>query len=393
MAYMKKRGKNSWQIKLHVGRDPITGKKVYKSHTVRGNKREAQHELHRLEHELATGAYVEPTKITVAEYLERWLAEYAEPNLGGKTVSRYRQIIRNNLTPALGSIPLNKLQPLAIQGYYNSALESGRKDGKGGLSARTVNHCHRLLHTALKQAVAWRMLFRNPADMVKPPRPKDKPIYPPSEEERLLLMQAAQGTRLHMPVTLANATGMRRGEILAGQWCGLDWGAGAISVTRALTETDDGVEFKEPKSRRGRRTISLPKYALDALEAHHMAQQKLKALLGDAYQDEGLICCREDGSVWPPAAFTSAYRDLLRRRNMKNIPFHHLRHAHASHLLKAGVSAKVVSERLGHSSVSFTLDTYAHLLPGMDEQAAQQAEKMMRAALERQESAAPTSVN
>jgi len=124
-----------------------------------------------------------------------------------------------------------------------------------------------------------------------------------------------------------------------------------------------------------------------------MAQQKLKALLGDAYQDEGLICCREDGSVWPPAAFTSAYRDLLRRRNMKNIPFHHLRHAHASHLLKAGVSAKVVSERLGHSSVSFTLDTYAHLLPGMDEQAAQQAEKMMRAALERQESAAPTSVN
>ncbi len=180
---------------------------------------------------------------------------------------------------------------------------------------------------------------------------------------------------------------MRRGEILATRWADLDLVSRTLTVAQSLSETPDGLEFKEPKSSKGHRRIALPAFRLEALLAHKVQQEARQALLEDAYADGDLICCREDGTPWPPSAFTSAYRDLLRSQGIRNITFHSLRHCHASQLLKAGVSPKVISERLGHSKVGFTLDVYAHLLPGMDEDAADLLDSVVkRAQAERNDS-------
>jgi integrase len=157
---LKQRSDGSWTIILYLGRDPRTGRKKQKWITIRGNKRDAQRELNRLVHELNTGTYVEPSRDTLASFLSRWL-DMLKPSLAGKTHERYAEIVNIHLIPALGGISLSKLQPMHIQPYYSQALDTGRKDGNGGLSARTVLHHHRVLHNALNQAVKWQLLARN----------------------------------------------------------------------------------------------------------------------------------------------------------------------------------------------------------------------------------------
>jgi integrase len=384
-GFLKKRSDNSWSIVLYLGRDPETGKKRQKWHTVHGNKKKAESELTRLLHELETGTYIEPSELTVKDYLEQWLTDYAKVNVGAKTYERYESIVKQHLIPSLGPILLTKLQPLHVQGCYSKALVSGRKDGReGGLSAQTVLHHHRLLREALKQAVLWQLVGRNVADAVEPPRPEFHEINALDEARTMWLLEAAEGTRLHTAILLAISTAMRRGEILAVRWDDIDLAAGLLRVRRSLEQTKAGVSFKEPKSRRGRRPITLPSLAIEMLKVHREAQREIKTALGTDYQDNGLVCCREDGSIWPPSAFTSAYRDLLRRRKIENIRFHDLRHSHASQLLRSGVSPKVISERLGHAKVGFTLDVYSHLLPGMQEEAALKIDAGLRAALAKQ---------
>jgi integrase len=387
-GHIRKRGKRSWSIILDLGRDP-SGKRRQKWHAVKGTKQDAQRELAKILHQMNTGAYVEPTTLTVADYLNKWLQDYAKVNVSGKTYERYEGIVKHHLIPALGQHQLSRLAPLHVQAYYSQALTEGRKDkrkdmqGGAGLSAQSVLHHHRVLHKALALAVRWQLLGRNPADAVEPPRPEVREMSALDEDQSAALIDAAVGTRLHIPVLLALTTGMRRGEILALAWPDVDLRTGRLYVHRALEETREGVRIKDTKTRRGRRRISLPNLMVAALTQHREQQDGRRELLGPAYQNTGLVCSTEDGSIWKPSAFTSAYRDLLRRRGIANIGFHALRHAHASQLLKNNVNPKIISERLGHSKVAFTLDTYAHLLPGMQDQAAISTNATLGAALGR----------
>jgi integrase len=382
---LKKRSEGSWSIVLYLGRDLVTGKKRQKWQTYRGNKKGAQAELARLLHELNTGAYIEPVKLTVGDFLEKWLDDYAKVNVGGKTFERYVGIVRQHLIPALGSILLTRLQPLHIQTCYSKSLECGRKDGRpGGLSPQTVVHHHRVLREALKQAVRWQLLPRNAADAVQPPKAQYHEVNALDEARTAWLFDAAAGTRLHIPILLAITTGMRRGEILAVRWRDLDLDARLATVQRSLQETKGGLVFKPPKSHRSRRPIELPTITVELLKEHRESQENLKRDLGSDYHDGDLVCCREDGKTWRPSAFTSSYRALLKRRKVDNIRFHDLRHSHASQLFRDKVNAKVISERLGHSKVAFTLDVYSHLLPGMQNEAAVKTDERLRAALEKQ---------
>lgn len=368
---IRQQSNGTWELRLYLGRD-ANGRKLYKSHTFRGTKRQAQNEVSRLVTALSSGAYVEPARMTVGVYFERWLADYARMNVAAKTYERYAEIVRLHLVPALGHHALAKLQPLHIQAYYAEALQRGRTDGEGGLSAQTVLHHHRVLREALRHAVRWQLLARNPADATEPPRAtrREAAVLDDTDVERLL--RAADGTPLELPVLLALTTGVRRGELLALRWQDVNWKAATIAVRRSLEQTRaGGLTFKEPKTRRGRRVVTLPPLTVEALRRYRAEQAKARLAVGRAYQDADLIIARADGRPYDPAKFSNAVAALMRRAGVCDVSLHSLRHTCATMLLSANVHPKIVSERLGHATIGITLDTYSHVLPNMQEEAAQ----------------------
>ena len=382
-GHLRKRGSNTWALIVELGHD-AEGKRRQKWHTFHGNKKDAEAELTRLLHELNTGMYAEPDRMLVRDYLKRWLKDYAQPSVAPKTFERYQEIVTLHLDPALGHIPLQRLKPLHIQAMEAQMLVSGSKkrvkkpDNKQhesrpnpplGLSARTVLHHHRVLHAALEQAVKWQLLARNPADAVRAPRPEAKEMDVLDEAGIVCLLDAAKGTALYIPVLLAATTGMRRGEVLGLRWQDVDLKTGTVAVRQALSRTKAGPVFTTPKTAKSKRTLALPAIARKALKVHHKQQAEARLRLGPVFRDHGLVCPAEDGRPWHPGTLTSSFRDLTKRAGIRST-FHGLRHSHATLLLRQGVHPKIVSERLGHSSIGLTLDTYSHVLPGMQEDAA-----------------------
>lgn len=383
-GHIRKRGKNSWAIVLDLGRD-ANGKRRQKWHTVRGGKRDAERELARIVNDIETGSYVEPSKISVREYLERWLNDYAKLAVSPKTHERYTQIIVGNIIPELGDVRLAKLRPLQIQAFYSKALSSGRKDGKGGLSAQTVLHFHRLLHRALGQAVKWQLLARNPVDAVEPPKPERAEMRALDSGETASVLRRLADTRLFAPVATAVTTGLRRGELLALRWKDLDLDGGYAMVKQSLEQTSDGIRFKVPKTDRSRRRIALSSFTVEILKSHKALQAAQQLALGPVYSDHELVFARPDGTPWPPDSFSTAFAAFVRRSGLPHFRFHDLRHSHATQLLAQMVHPKVVSERLGHSKIGITLDTYSHVLPGMQEDAAKKVDVALRAAIQSSE--------
>ena len=381
-GHIRRRGKRSWAVVIDVGRD-ATGKRRQRWHTVKGTRRDAERELARLVHSRNTGSYVAPNRLTVAAYLQRWLADYAKTNTSTRTYERYAEIVRANITPVLGQHKLTARQPLHIQGFYSHLLKSGRRRGPGGLSPQTVLHVHRVLHGALRQAVRWQLLVRNPCEAVEPPRAKRPEIRVLTEAETAQFLKAADGARVYMPVLLGVTTGMRRGEIVALTWANTDLKAGALIVRRSIEQTKTGIAVKTTKTAKGRRTIPLPSMAVVALRKHKAEQGREKLRLGPAYQDEGLVCASPDGTVWKPDSLSADVQRFVRNHKLPRVRFHDLRHTHATQLLQQGVHPKVVAERLGHSTIVVTLDTYSHVVPGLQEQAARQLDVALRAALKR----------
>ena len=373
---IRSQGKGSWEVRLYLGRGP-DGRKLYKSHTVEGTKRQAQNELNVLLSKLQKGEYVAPSKMTVAEYLKRWIEDYARVKVGAKTLERYAEIVDAHLAPALGQHSLAKLQPLHIQAYYSHALQRGRRDGRGGLSAQTVLHHHRVLREALHQALRWQLLARNPADAVEPPHPQRREMHAFDQAEVAGLLEAARGTRLGLPVLLAVTTGLRRGELLGLRWQDVDLDASKLAVRQSLEQTKAGLGFKQPKTQKGRRVVTLPPIAVEALRRHKAEQAKERLLLGPGYQDHGLVLARADGRPLDPAETTRAFARLVRQAGVRAFSLHALRHTHATLLLQENVHPKVVSERLGHATVGITLDTYSHVLPNLQEEAARKIDALL----------------
>ena len=225
-GHITKRAKGSWTIILDLGRDPATGKRKQHWGTVRGTKRDAEKKLAELQHQMYTGAFVKPSKLTVGDFLREWLQSYVATNVRAATAEGYRIIVERHLVPALGGMVLSELRPSHLQGYYAKALKEGRRDGKGGLSARTVVHHHRVLKEALSHAVKWGHTGRNVADAVDPPRAVDREMnaLDPGGVERIL--EVARGTMYFPLIHLATFTGMRRSELLGLRWKDADWNKG-----------------------------------------------------------------------------------------------------------------------------------------------------------------------
>jgi len=372
-GHLRERGKGNWWAVVDIGKDPTTSKRRQKWHKLTATtKKKSQDELNRLLTDMGTGAYVSPSNLTVSEYLGRWLNDYARTNVAAQTYQRYEVIVRQHLAPALGAIKLGKLTALDIQRCHAEALEGGRKDGRGkSLSARTVTHHHRVLREALEMAVEWGMIARNPADKVKPPRPVDKEMKTLTAAQVDALLRAVEGTRFQVPILLAVGTGMRRGEVLALRWQDANLDAGTLSVRRSMERTKAaGISFKAPKTVKGARVVTLPAVVVQALRRHLAEQSRERELFGPDYSDGDLVCARPDGLPISPDNLSRDFTALLKKHGLPAIRLHDLRHTHATLLLQGGINPKVISERLGHSTVRITLDVYAHSLPSMQEEAA-----------------------
>ncbi|MBI3910324.1 MAG: site-specific integrase [Armatimonadetes bacterium] len=379
---MKERSPGSWTLWIELPRDPVTHRRKQKTLTVKGTKRQAQAELNRVLAEVQNGGFVNPSRLTTGAFLVRWLEDYARVNVAGRTFERYSEIIRAHLIPALGSIPLSKLQPLHIQACHARALQKGRLHGKGGLSPTTVVLHHRILREALQQAVKWQLLPRNVCDSVEPPQRARVEMRALNEAETVQLFLHARGSRMFAPIVLAVASGVRRGELLALRWSDVDLQAGRLTVCRSLEATKAGLAFKPPKTQKGRRLPPLPAFAVRALGEHRRTQSDERRLFGKDYCDSDLVFALPDGQPIHPDHFSKWFVSLVRGvAGFPRVRLHDLRHTCATLLLRQGVHPKIVSERLGHATVAITLDTYSHVLPGMQEDAVRRMDAALGAAM------------
>lgn len=367
---VRKRGKG-WLVTVEMGRDPTTGRRR-RTYLTAPTRREAEREEARLRHEAATGLDLEPTKISLAEYLKRWL-DAVRPNLAPSTERRYEDLLRHQVIPHIGTIPLSKLRPLHVQQLYARLQENGRADGKGGLSPRTLLHVHRLLSEALRQAVRWQIIPRNVCQAVEAPQARraEMRTLSPEETRRLLEAAKAEDTAYGDVIVLAIHTGLRLGELLGVRWEDVDLEKGALTIRRALQYVPgEGLAFREPKTARARRTLPLGPTALATLRQLRRRQLEERLAVGPSYCDSGVVFADVLGRPLPPYRVSQRFPVFVKRLGLAPLRFHDLRHTHASLLLARGVHPKIVSERLGHASIAITLDTYSHVLPNLQEKAA-----------------------
>jgi integrase len=272
-----KRGQHSWRLKYEVERDPITSERRTRYLTIRGTKKEAQRELTRLLAEVDSGTSVDPSHVTVAEHLRNWIA--GASHLGGKTRERYVALIEQQIIPHLGNIALQKLRPVHVKDWHARLLQSGG-EGSRPLSARTVGHAHRVLHTAIAHAAETELVGRNVVSMVRPPKVDAQEVEILNAEHVDEVLAKLRGHRLQPIVAVALFGGLRRGELCGLQWRDLDLDTATLRVQRAVELTREGMKLKEPKTRRGRRVIALPAVAVDALRAHWKEQIQLRLAFG-----------------------------------------------------------------------------------------------------------------
>jgi integrase len=318
--------------------------------------------------------------MTVAVFFERWI-EHMQGQVSARSLERYTELARKNLAPLLGALALSKLQPAHISQAYAKALASGRRDGTGGLSARTVTHMHRVLHEALQQAVVWRLLANNPAAFVKPPKVQRAEMKTYDLQQTAELLQALRGNRMFIPTLLAGLCGLRRGEIAALRWRHVRFEAGHISIEQSAEQTHAGVRYKPPKSGRAR-TVAMGATVAAELRVHRLAQVQALLSIGVRLTDDTFVVTQADGSPVQPNTLTHNWVIECAKIGLPRIRFHDMRHTHATHLLASGVHPKVASERLGHSKVGLTLDTYSHVLPNMQVDAAALVDDALQAALQ-----------
>jgi integrase len=379
-GHLVERSPGHWAVVLDVA-DPEKGKRKRKWHSFKGTKRQAQDEAARLITEMRSGSYIEPGKMKVAEFLERWL-EHTKSQVAPRTHERYVEVVRKNLVPLIGSIALTKLRPVQISDAYVKALASGRRDGKGGLSPRTVHHLHRILKQALSQAVRWSLLVRNPADAIDPPKVERAKMKALDASEIVRLLDAFRPTRMFVPVLLGVLCGLRRGEIAALRWGSVDLQRAQMSVSESMEQTRAGIRRKDTKNGRSR-TVALPGYVVDELRQHRVRQAEELLRIGIRITEDTTVVAQADGKPLQPNSLTHEWVRILAGTTLPRVRLHDLRHTHATQLLINGVHPKVAQERLGHSTVGVTLDLYSHTIPGMDVDAAAKVDAALRAAIDK----------
>jgi integrase len=368
-GHIRRRGAKSWELKFDIEAASGTGKRVTRYHSFKGTKREASSELVRLKDAANRGDYVDPVKTTLSDFLDKWEG-WAATQVSGKTLERYRELASLHIRPHLGAIRIQRLKTSNVTELYGK-LQRPKTEGGAGLAPRTIGHVHRLLRRVFGCAAKWGIIARNPVALATPPKAPDTEIEILKPEEIKAVLLALRGRPLYPIAVLGLATGMRRGEMVALRWGAVDLDGGKIQVERSFEQTNAGLTLKAPKTKAGRRVITIPPSIAAELRTHWRQQQELRLALGlgRAAADD-LVFGRADGEPWPPDSLTTAWAKTIAALKLSKVTLHALRHTHVSQLISAGVDIVTVSRRIGHSNPAVTLKVYAHMFGDTDKGAA-----------------------
>lgn len=367
-GHIRKRG-STWAVVVDVGRD-ASGKRRQKWHSGFRTKREASEALTEILGQLSRGQYVAPSKLTVGGFLaDEWLPAI-RASVRPLTFDSYAGNVRNHVIPRLGSVPIQQLTPPMINSMY---AELGQT-----LAPQTVRYIHAILRRAFADAVKWNRLARSPVDAADPPSPRNdggRAMQTWSSAELARFLESVRDDRLFACWRFLAMTGCRRGEALGLRWRDLDLDNGRATIVQAVVGNR---RVSVTKTNRSRRTIALDETSVAALRRHRQAQDEERPILRASYEDNDLVFCREDGSPIWPRSLTRSFARLAKAAGVPKIRLHDLRHTHATLALQAGVHPKVVQERLGHATISITLDVYSHAIPAMQEEAAVRVAGLVR---------------
>lgn len=374
---IRRRGPNAWELTVDLGRDPVTGLRKRRFESFKGTKKAAEQRLTELLSTRDRGIDIQPTRVTFGEYLARWLTDYAAVNVAPSTLARYRIAVDKHIAAHLGGRLLAELRPMDIQRLHAVCL--GEE-----LSPRTVVQHHRIVRKALKQAVLWQLIPANPADAVSPPRFERKEMAVLDNPQILRLLELAEGSFLHPIVFLAVDSGARLGELLGLRWSDVDFEGRTLRIVRAVQRIPkEGLTFRSPKTSKSRRTLLLSQSTCEALQAHRERQDDFRRSHGESYADQDLVFAQSHGGPFEPVQISHAFAKLLRGSDLPRIRFHDLRHTNATIMLAKNIHPKIVSERLGHASIHITLDTYSHVLPRLQDEAATAMDQVLQFRAER----------
>lgn len=426
---------NRYYVKIELDPDPVTGERRQKWHSGFRTKREAERARVDLLSKFDRGEYVEPSQQTLGGFLEDWLRAI-EPTVRPSTFDSYARNMRNHVKTHIGSVRLAKVDAGTLNGLYAHLLASGRRKpsqtGRGyseevveralelrdagltlqatadqlreelaeaghitkdtlasllrrhakknggnvsrQLDPRTVNYVHTILHRALKDAVRWGRLARNPADAADPPAGGQKSdgvqSWDAATLREFLTQSAASDDRLHALWVLLATTGMRRGEGLGLRWSDVDLDAGRLRVVQTIIQVRSKVSVGEPKTARGRRPIALDPGTVAVLREHRRRMLEERLLVGPDFNDEDLVFHQPDGSCLKPDAVSAAFIRRVKRAQLPRLTLKGLRHTWATLALERGIHPRVVQERLGHSTIAITLGIYSHVTPTLHDEAA-----------------------
>ncbi|HEX8397676.1 MAG TPA: site-specific integrase [Pyrinomonadaceae bacterium] len=367
-----KRGDDTWLVRVYLGED-ANGKRKYHNETFKGTKKEADKVLRKVLEDRDKGLLGDARKQTLKEYLGVWLENIAKPRLEYRTFKDYNDLLERYVYQPLGKIKLYDLKAIHIQKLYSDMQARG-------LSPRVVRYTHSVLSSALKKAVELDVLPRNVATLVQLPKQTRKEMDVLTQKECVQFLHKLKDERFAALFSFALATGMRPEEYLALQWKDIDLEKGTATVRRALVthRKGGGWHFGEPKTKKSRRTLPLPKSIIRELQAHRRQQGEARLKLGSAWQNYDLVFPSELGTPLNPPNVTRHFKRILKDAELRtSIRLYDLRHTCATLLLQAGINPKIVSERLGHSTIVLTLDVYSHVLPNMQEAASDELDRLI----------------
>jgi integrase len=377
--YTTSDGRTFWQYVVDLGDDPDTGKRRQRRKRGFTTQAEASAALDEARRAIEAGGFLfDVEDMTFIEYLEHWLEGLPQTDMKPRTISDYRNETRRYIKPHLGDVKLTKLTPLHLERLYRTLMAEGGRGGRP-LSPKTVLRVHRVIRKAIGDAERKGILQRNVARLADKPSTAqldtERPAWTPDELRTFLA--AAEGDELFALYRLAALTGMRRSELCGLRWEDVSLADQTVRVRQTLGVTNGVPRVSTPKSRRSRRVIDIDDRTTDIMRAHWGQQCEAAEFVGEGWTDTGYVFTTVIGTPQHPDNVSKRFVALVRTLEVRYLTLHGLRHTHATHLLAMGKNPRMVSERLGHADVAFTLQVYGHVLPGHQREAAESAARLV----------------